>query len=168
MLQEAVLKHIKDCLSGFDPHQFAYKTNRSISTALPTALHHLENPGTSVRMLFVDFSSAFNTIIPNILIAKFVDLDFPPTTCAWIKDFLTDHPQSVRIGKRSSSILMLSTGFPQGCVLSPLLYTIYTYDCTPKHPCNTIIKFANDTTLVRLITKDDDTAYRHKVRQMTE
>ncbi|CAI5668458.1 unnamed protein product [Oreochromis niloticus] len=73
--KKLVLKHIKDCITpSFDPHQFAYKANTStedaISTALHSALHHLENPGTFVRMLISDFSSAFNTIISDILIAK--------------------------------------------------------------------------------------------------
>uniref|UniRef100_A0A669B3Y2 Reverse transcriptase domain-containing protein n=1 Tax=Oreochromis niloticus TaxID=8128 RepID=A0A669B3Y2_ORENI len=171
--EKLVLKHIKDCLPpSFDPHQFAYRANRStedaISTALHSALHHLENPGTSVRMLFVDYSSAFNTIIPDILIDKLVNLDFPPSTCAWIKNFLTDRSQSVKVGNQQSSTLSLSTGSPQGCVLSPLLYTIYTSDCTPTHPCNIIIKFADDTTLMGLITNDDDTAYRDEVQRLSE
>lgn len=37
---------------------------------------HLENAGTSVKMLFVDFSLTFNTIFPDILIAKLVNSDF--------------------------------------------------------------------------------------------
>ena len=76
--------HIKEYLpSTFDPFQFAYKANRStddaISTALHTALSHMEHPGTSVRMLFVDYSSAFNTIIPDILVSKLAALDSPPS-----------------------------------------------------------------------------------------
>ena len=165
--------HIKECLpSTFDPFQFAYKANRStddaISTALHTALSHLEHPGTSVRMLFVDYCSAFNTIIPDILVSKLAALDFPPATCAWIKDFLTNRPQSVKIGTHSSSTLMLSTGSPQGCVLSPLLYAIYTHDCTPTHPTNTIVKFADDTTVVGLITGGDESAYRDEVQRLVE
>ncbi|XP_014196244.1 neurotrimin isoform X1 [Haplochromis burtoni] len=82
-IEKLVLKHIKDCLPpSFDPHQFAYKANWSTEDAIPTALHstlhHLENPGTSVRMLFIDFSSAFNTIIPDIFIDKLVNWTPPP------------------------------------------------------------------------------------------
>lgn len=50
--------------SRMDPHQFAYRANRStedpIVTALHTALIYLERQGSYVRLLFVDFSSAFN------------------------------------------------------------------------------------------------------------
>uniref|UniRef100_A0A2D4EY57 Uncharacterized protein n=1 Tax=Micrurus corallinus TaxID=54390 RepID=A0A2D4EY57_MICCO len=86
--------------------------------------------------------------------------------CCWIKDFLTNRPQTVRIGSYFSSTLALSTGSPQGCVLSPLLYSLYTYDCTPSCPTNSIIKFADNTTLVGLISEDDETAYRSEVLRL--
>ena len=81
--QKKQKQNIKECLpSTFDPFQFAYKANRStdgaISTALHIALSHHEQPGTSVRMLFVDYSSAFKTLIPDILVSKLAALDFPP------------------------------------------------------------------------------------------
>ncbi|KAF7665153.1 hypothetical protein LDENG_00151510, partial [Lucifuga dentata] len=156
---------------AFDPHQFAYRANRStedaITLALQSTLSHLDQPGTYVRLLFIDFSSAFNTIIPDILIKKLLDLHLPPSTCAWIKNFLTDRPQSVRLGSHLSSTLTLSTGSPQGCVLSPLLYTLYTHDCVPSHPSNSIFKFADDTTLVGLITGGDEAAYREEVEHLS-
>ncbi|GAA6071251.1 signal peptide peptidase-like 2, partial [Tachysurus ichikawai] len=49
--------------------------------------------------------------------------------CNWILDFLTGRPQSVRIGNSISSTTTLSTGAPQGCMLSPLLFTLLTHDC---------------------------------------
>ncbi|XP_074501445.1 uncharacterized protein LOC141773472 [Sebastes fasciatus] len=52
-----------------DPLQFAYRPNRgtedAIAHVLHTALSHLEGRDTYVRMLFVDYSSAFNTIVPS-------------------------------------------------------------------------------------------------------
>ncbi|KAF7645680.1 hypothetical protein LDENG_00199970, partial [Lucifuga dentata] len=156
---------------AFDPHQFAYRANRStedaITLALQSTLSHLDQPGTYVRLLFIDFSSAFNTIIPDILIKKLLDLHLPPSTCAWIKNFLTDRPQSVRLGSHLSSTLTLSTGSPQGCMLSPLLYTLYTHDCVPFHPSNSIFTFADDTTLVGLITGRDEAAYREEVEHLS-
>lgn len=46
----------------------------------------------------------------------------------WIKDFLTDRFQRVRVGPHVSPAISLSTSSPQGFVLSPLLYTRYTHD----------------------------------------
>lgn len=169
--ERLVLRHIKDYLpSDFDPYQFAYRANRSTEDAIAVALHsalsHLEQQQSYVRMLFVDYSSAFNTIIPDILITKLVTLGLPPLTCAWIKDFLTNRPQTVRLGPYLSSTRTLSTGSPQGCVLSPLLYCLYTHDCSPAHNNNLIVKFADDTTVVGLISKGDEVAYREEVLKL--
>ncbi|KAK3558345.1 hypothetical protein QTP86_017245 [Hemibagrus guttatus] len=96
-----------------------------MTTTLHLSLTHLDNKDTYVRMLFIDFSSAFNTIIPQHLIEKLSLLGLNTSLCNWILDFLTDfltgRPQSVRIGNSLSSTTTLNTGAPLGCVLSPLL-----------------------------------------------
>ncbi|KAK0139359.1 hypothetical protein N1851_024004 [Merluccius polli] len=53
-------------------------------------------------MLFINFSSAFNTITPDILIPKLVNPGLPPPTCSWIKDFLVNRPQRVKLGPHLS------------------------------------------------------------------
>ncbi len=119
-------------------------------------------------MLFIDFSSAFNTIIPQQLINKLTcwALTIPSVIGSWT--FLTGRPQSVRVGHNTSSTTTLSTGAPQGCVLSPLLFTLLTHDCTAKFSSNHIIKFADDTTVVGLISNNDETHYREEVAQLAE
>ena len=72
-------------------------------------------------------------------------------------------PQVVRVGNISTP-LMLNTGTPQGCVLSPLLYSLFTHDCVAMHASNSIIKFADDTTVVSLIPNNDEMDYREEVR----
>ncbi|KAI5614992.1 gastrula zinc finger protein XlCGF28.1-like [Silurus asotus] len=163
-----VMRHIKTQLPpSLDPMQFAYRPNRSTDNAISTTLHltltHLDNKNSYVRMLFIDFSSAFNTIIPQHLIEKLSLLGLNTSLCNWILDFLTGRPQAVRIGNSISSTTTLSTGAPQGCVLSPLLFTLLTHDCAPTHSSNHIIKFADDTTVVGLISRNDESAYREEL-----
>lgn len=81
-----VLAHIQSSLlPTLDQHQFAYRANRSTEDAINTALHsaltHLESPGSYVRLLFADFSSAFNTIIPSRMVDKLRDLGVNTNTC---------------------------------------------------------------------------------------
>ncbi len=160
--EKLVREHICSVLpASLDPLQFTYRSNRSIDDAIAFTLHttlsHLENKNTYVRMLFVDYSSAFNAIVPATLVAKLQTLGLNRSLCSWILDFLTGRSQVVRMGNNTSSPLILNTGAPQGCVLSPLLYSLYTHDCTATHSSNVIVKFADDTTVIGLITDNDET-----------
>ena len=156
-----------------DPWQFAYRQNRStddaIALALHTALQHLDvkNKGSRcVRMLFVDYSSAFNTIVPARLDTKLRTLGVHPALCTWILNFLTGRQQVVRMGNIISDPLILNTGAPQGCVLSPLLFSLYTHDCVAMHSSNIILKYADDTTVMGMLVDDDDTAHREETSQL--
>eukprot|EP00061_Rhincodon_typus_P003380 g19942.t1 len=97
-----VMAHINSSFpTCLDPLQFAYRHNRStedaISLALHSSLEHLDNKDTYVRLLLVDYSSTFHTIIPSRLISKLHALGLSSTLCNWILSFLTYRPQSLRI-----------------------------------------------------------------------
>ncbi len=165
------MHHIKSSLPNtLNPFQFAYCPNRSTNDAISSTFHltHLEQKDLSLKMLFIDFSSAFNTIIPQQFINKLNLLGLSLTLCNWILEFLTKRSQSVCVGHNSSSTNTLSTGAPQGYVLSPQLFMLLTHDCTAKFSSNHIIKFADDTTVVRHIRNNDETHYRKEVSQLAE
>ena len=83
--------------------------------------------------------------MPSKLITKLRILGLNTSLCNLILDFLTGRPQVVRAGNNTSVTLILNTGATQGCVYSPLLYSLFTHDCMARHDSNTIIKFADDT-----------------------
>jgi hypothetical protein len=65
-------------------------TDDAISIALHTALSHLDKRGNNyVSILFIDYSSVFNTIVPSKLITKLGTLGLNTSLCNWILDFLT-------------------------------------------------------------------------------
>eukprot|EP00061_Rhincodon_typus_P013597 g40064.t1 len=97
-----VIAHINSSLPAcLDPLQFAYRHNKStedaISLTLHSSLQHLVNKGTYIRLLLVDYSSAFNTIIPSRVISKLHDHGLSSALCNWIHSFLTHRLQLVRI-----------------------------------------------------------------------
>ena len=165
--QRLMLSHLKD-ITG--PLQFAYRANRSaddaVNMGLHYILHHLDSPGTYARILFVDFSSAFNTIIPEILCQKLSQLAVPVSTCQWITNFLTDRRQQVRLGTTTSRIRTISTGAPGGFVLSPLLFSFYTNHWNSSNPSVKLLKFADNTTVIGLVRDGDESAYRQEVEQL--
>ncbi|KAK1806314.1 hypothetical protein P4O66_000031 [Electrophorus voltai] len=83
----------------------------------------------------------------------------------YVKMLFTDHNQ-YEWGNCASSTLTLSTGAPQVCVLSPLLYSLYTYDRTATSSSNIIVKFADDTVVVGLISDNDERAYLEEIKHL--
>ncbi len=71
------------------------------------------------------------------------------------------------MGQFTSNSITLNVGAPQGCVLSPLLYSFYTHDCVSSHSSTSIVKFADDTVVLGLISNNDETAYLDEVEKLT-
>eukprot|EP00061_Rhincodon_typus_P009545 g33131.t1 len=75
----------------------AKKTSDAISLALHSSLEVPDNKDTYIRLMFIDYSSTFNIIIPSKFISKLRDLGLSSTTCNWILSFPIHRPQSVRL-----------------------------------------------------------------------
>ncbi len=144
-----------------DPLQFAYRRNRSVEDATLTLLNfiykHVDIGKRHARLLFIDFSSAFNTIQPILLAERLLSganvLVF--RLVAWILDFLTRRSQIARVNGEHSLELYSSVGCPQGCILSPLLFILYTDRCRSQYPDRHIIKYADDTVVLSLLKQGD-------------
>ncbi|KAK1794912.1 hypothetical protein P4O66_010110, partial [Electrophorus voltai] len=121
-----------------DPYQFVYSPNKSPDDAITLVMHavltHLDRKNKYVRMLFIDYISAVNTIIPTKLIPKLTDLGLIAHLCNWILEFLTSKPQMVKVGNSFSSTVS-------------------------KHRGSTGL-FSDNTTILGLITKGYKSAYR--------
>ena len=140
-----------------DPLQFAYRAKRGVDDATLTLVdslyRHLDTCGHAARVLMVDFSSAFNTIQPHLLVQKLLSMNVNPHIILWVQDFLTGRSQRVCVGPVQSNTRIVDTGAPQGCVLSPVLFTLYTNDCRSNESNCEIIKYADDTAIIGHLTK---------------
>ena len=70
---------------------------------------------------------------------------------SWILDYLTNQPQYVRTRDYVSDTIICSTGAPQGTVLAPFLFTLYTADFYHQSPHCHLQKFSDDSAIVGLI-----------------
>lgn len=72
------------------------------------------------------------------------------------------------MGSWTSSTCVLNMGMPQGCVLSLVLFILFTHDCSAIHFTSTIVKFADDTTVVGLISDNDNTHYGEEIQHLAQ
>ncbi|KAK3542855.1 hypothetical protein QTP70_005441 [Hemibagrus guttatus] len=135
--ERLVLAYLKNITGPLlDPLQFAYRANRSVDDAVNMGLHFI--------LQHLDKSGTYVRLL-------FVDFN---------------RHQLVKLGKFKSNSRTTSTGAPQGCVLSPLLLSLYTNDCTSTDPSVKLLKFADDTTVIGLIQDGDESAYRQEIEQL--
>ena len=76
-----------------------------------------------------------------------------PKMILWIIDFLVGRSQSVRYQSAMSKSRQTSTGAPQGTVLSPVLFTLYTNDCVGSEN-SPVIKYSDDSAIVDISNSD--------------
>lgn len=79
-----------------------------------------------------------------------------PGIILWIFNYLSDRPQYTNLKGIKSYIIVTNTGAPQGCVLSTLLFTLYTNNYLSSCQNCLIIKNAGDSLIAGKIGNDDN------------
>ena len=82
--------------------------------------------GHQIGVIMIDMSAAFNVVDIPLLLEKCEILNFDKETLLWLKSYLTERKQTVYIGGHLATIETLEAGVPQGSILGPLLYTMFT------------------------------------------
>lgn len=89
---------LREVRTHLDVHQFAYKEKRGVEDGSALLIHavteHLEKSGSYARVLFVDFSSAFNAMRPSVLMQKLGDMNVQPSLRRWLLSYLRHRPQT--------------------------------------------------------------------------
>lgn len=150
-------------------HQFAYRDNIEVEEAVLYLLHwgytHLNIFGGYVRVMFFNFSSAFNTIKPSILSDKLDQMQVDSNIINWIADYLTGRPQFIRLRKSVSewcAVLGLyrQPSLPLSCS------SCRRQIANTTGPCH-IQKYSDDTAIVACIEDGLEGEYRDLIRDFT-
>ena len=156
---------LQTCHQNMDEYQYAYKSNRSTKDACAVLdfmlRKHLDTPGNYARVMFVDFTSAFNTISPPLLLQKLKHLGVPDQLNKLIQSFLYHRSQRVRVGTNLSENEHTNTGCPQGCVLSPLLFSLYTNEVQSDSDNIKVLKYADDMAILGLCKHNNSESFYH-------
>ena len=154
MILEAVVKeqieiHLEsnNLLGEF---QFGYRRNKSTATAVNTMVCTAKNEmnkGKITGALMFDMSAAFDTVEMETVSSKLKLLGASENAVRWIKSYLSDRSQKVRIGEEMSTSEEVSLGTPQGSRLSPLLFNILTCDLDLYMKNGLCCNFADDTSI---------------------
>lgn len=101
----------------------------------------------STGLVLLDVEKAFDTVWHNGLIYKMLESNIPKYLCKIVHEFVSDRKYIVSVNESHSSPKSTSAGLPQGSVLSPLLYSLYTSDFSPPPYVGTAY-YADDTALI--------------------
>ena len=129
IVQKRLLNHINS-FSLLPMYQSAYRMYHSTETALLRVQNDLllgiEKQKVSALAL-LDLSAAFDTVDHAVLIDRLESFfGLSGIALSLVKSYLTDRTQSVKIGEHLSPPVRLNTGVPQGSILGPLLFSMYT------------------------------------------
>ena len=113
-----------------NPHQSANKPGHSTETALlsiKNEVHLSLARGEPTVLILLDLSAAFDTIDHNILLGYLKSwFGLGGTALRWFASYLRNRCQAIKIGSTLSELSNLIYGVPQGSVLGPLLFSLYT------------------------------------------
>ncbi|GFW53093.1 RNA-directed DNA polymerase from mobile element jockey [Trichonephila clavipes] len=153
IFEKIILKRIKqhadanNCIPDFQ-HGFREETSTChqllrLTNLIIAGFNQHETTGGA----FLDAEKAFDRVWHDGLIFKLIKLNFPPYIIKLIYSYLSDRSFQVKIDSTLSRTAPIAAGCPQGSILSPILYSLYTQDF-PTTPAVDVCLFADDAAII--------------------
>ena len=153
ILEKLVHTQLSTCMeenSLLSDNQFGFRKQRSTSHAISQLLNQIYsnmNKSIVTTAVYIDFSKAFNCVQHTTLINKLKQLDITQGTLNWLVSYLQCREQRTLVNGTYSAYLPVPQGVPQGSVLGPLLYIIYSNDIINRIKNSGYTFYADDIVL---------------------
>lgn len=159
MLEKVVYEHIYTVSQHCIPvTQHGFVQSRSVNTNLLNLTDYvISNMNTAqIDVVYTDFEKAFDRVNYSILISKLYAVGIKGNLLRWLESYLRNRRQAVVIGGYRSDFVDVTSGVPQGSLLSPLLYNIYLFDIPDCFHHSKHLLYADDKKIFRKIENIGD------------
>ena len=115
----------------FSNQQYGFRKNYSTTYLMIDLFDDIYNSKSKSKkpgIIFLDIKKAFDTVDHKILLDKLYYYGIKDTALEWIKSFLSDRVQCTKVNNKATGFLSLTCGVPQGTVLGPILFALYTQE----------------------------------------
>ena len=144
-----------------NPNQSAYKPLHSTETPLLKIHNDIcmnMDTGKTTALVLLDLSAAFDTLVHSSIIELLSGwYGISGTALNWVRSYLSNRVQRVRLLDKLGEPFKTDYGVPQGSVLGPLLFTLYTASLSSVISRHNICHhlYADDTQIYLSLSKTD-------------
>lgn len=135
--------------------QHGFISKRSATTNLveisSCVLNAVES-GRQLDVIYTDFSKAFDRVSHDRLMCKLAEIGIFGSLLAWLRSYLTNRIQYVKIRNVKSREFVVSSGVPQGSHLGPLLFNLFVNDIPVLFKYSDCLMYADDLKLYKCIS----------------